>query len=96
MSCGNRFSCGIKRYQSPQFVPDRPSNPELHKENENRLAEMMRLREEQDKALSYSSVSSITSTTSLTLTQDDTLQSNTIVYPSQDTTYAPWLQKQKE
>jgi len=53
MSCGNRFSCGIKRFQKHQFAPDRPTNQELHQENENRLSELLRLREEQDKNLSF-------------------------------------------
>ena len=51
MSCGdgNRFVCGIKRMaKHATFAPDKPTNPGLHTENEKRLSELMRLREQQD------------------------------------------------
>jgi hypothetical protein len=83
MSCGNRFSCGIKRYQQPTFAPDRPSNPELHKENETRLSELLRLREEQDKALSFS-----TSTSAPAKVVQDTAPMSS----SSDGNYTPWTQ----
>jgi hypothetical protein len=54
MSCGdgNRFVCGIKRMRKhTTFVPDKPTNPGLHTENEKRLSELMRLREQQDKGV---------------------------------------------
>lgn len=54
MSCGdgNRFVCGIKRMaKHASFAPDKPTNAGLHTENEKRLNELMRLREQQDKGL---------------------------------------------
>ncbi len=51
MSCGdgNRFVCGIKRMaKHTSFAPDKPTNAGLHTENEKRLSELMRLREQQD------------------------------------------------
>jgi hypothetical protein len=53
MSCGggNRFACGITRFDKHKFTPDKPSNQILHNENENKLNELLRLREEQDKGI---------------------------------------------
>lgn len=49
MSCGgNRFQCGIGRF-SKFSTADKPSNQELHNENQKKLSDLMRLREEQDK-----------------------------------------------
>ena len=49
MSCGgNRFQCGIGRFN--KFVAaDKPSNQQLHNENQKKLSELMQLREQQDK-----------------------------------------------
>ena len=49
MSCGgNRFQCGIGRFN--KFVAaDKPSNQQLHNENQKKLNELMQLREQQDK-----------------------------------------------
>lgn len=87
MSCGNRFSCGIKRFQQASFAPNRPTNPELHQENESRLSELLRLREEQDKRFSYAPVE--TKETMNTPTQ------STIQPSSNDSssTYSPWVQR---
>ena len=49
MSCGNRFQCGITRFQKHSFTPDKPSNQELHDENQKRLSELLKAREEIDK-----------------------------------------------
>jgi hypothetical protein len=87
MSCGNRFSCGIKRFQQPSFAPNRPTNPELHQENESRLSELLRLREEQDKALSFQNTTETTISTSTT-----TISSTTSLPFSPQTTYSPWVQ----
>jgi hypothetical protein len=87
MSCGNRFSCGIKRFQQASFAPNRPTNPELHQENENRLAELMRLREQQDKALSFSTPVSTTVTPNqpFLASSDDSHAS-----------YTPWVQRSSQ
>jgi FtsZ-interacting cell division protein ZipA len=90
MSCGNRFSCGIKRFQQASFAPNRPTNPELHQENESRLSELMRLREEQDKALSFQPVT--TSSATLPISASSPTQPMQSVQKSQ--TYYPWVQSQ--
>lgn len=51
MSCGNRFQCGLKKATRFSFQPDRPSNPELHNENQKRLSDLLKAREEMDKGL---------------------------------------------
>ena len=52
MSCGGSmlsgFSCGAKRFDKYKFTTDKPSNPTLHKENEQKLNDLLRIREEQD------------------------------------------------
>ena len=50
MSCGNRFQCGLSKPSRFQFKPDKPSNPELHNENQKRLNDLLRAREDMDKA----------------------------------------------
>jgi hypothetical protein len=49
MSCGNRFQCGLKKPSRFSFQPDKPSNPELHNENQKRLNDLLKAREEIDK-----------------------------------------------
>lgn len=49
MSCGNRFQCGLKKATRFSFQPDKPSNPELHNENKQRLNDLLRAREEMDR-----------------------------------------------
>ena len=49
MSCGNRFQCGITRFQKHSFTPDKPSNQELHNENQKRLNDLLKAREDIDK-----------------------------------------------
>jgi len=55
MSCGGHilsgFSCGSKRFDKYKFTVEKPSNPVLHTENQQKLNEMLRLREEQDKGI---------------------------------------------
>jgi hypothetical protein len=51
MSCGNRFQCGLSKPTRTSFRPDRPSNPELHNENQKRLGDLLKAREEMDKGL---------------------------------------------
>lgn len=43
------FSCGARRFEKYKFTSDKPSNPILHKENEQKLNDLLRIREEQDK-----------------------------------------------
>ena len=49
MSCGNRFQCALRKPTRFSFQPDKPSNPELHNENQKRLNELMKAREEMDR-----------------------------------------------
>ena len=77
MSCGgNRFACGIRRFEKHKFEPNRPSNQELHNENESRLSELLRAREQQDMAFfppaSTSSTASTTQPTMVTPTSNIT------------------------
>ena len=48
MNCGNRFVCGIKRFDKHKPTVNHPTNEVLHSEGEKRLAEMMKIREEQN------------------------------------------------
>jgi hypothetical protein len=51
MSCGgNTFRCGIGRFNRFN-TSDKPSNQQLHSENESNLSALLRLREEQDKGV---------------------------------------------
>ena len=43
------FSCGARRFEKYKFTTDKPSNSILHKENEQKLNDLLRIREEQDK-----------------------------------------------
>lgn len=43
------FSCGARRFDKYKFTTDKPSNPVLHTENEKKLNDLLRIREEQDK-----------------------------------------------
>ena len=87
MSCGNRFSCGIKRFQQASFAPNRPTNPELHQEIESRLSDLLRLREEQDKRFSFTSASA--PETASTLIQSSVMPLSN----DSSNTYSPWVQR---
>lgn len=66
---GNRFVCGMRRFDKHKVsVPDRPTTTASSQETEQRLAEMMRLRELQDKGI-FTAVPSTASASS-----NDTLQ----------------------
>lgn len=48
---GNKFSCGMRRFDkhnSDMNNSDKPSNQQLHMENQKRLNDLIRQREEQD------------------------------------------------
>jgi hypothetical protein len=49
MNSGNRFQCALTKSSRHQFKPDKPSNHILHNENEKRLNELLKAREEIDK-----------------------------------------------
>ena len=43
MSCGNRFQCGITRYNKHKLTSDKPTNQELHTETQKKLNDMLRI-----------------------------------------------------
>jgi hypothetical protein len=53
MSCGggNRFVCGMRRFDKHSFTPDKPTNPELYNDNNKRLQELLNQRAMQDKGI---------------------------------------------
>jgi hypothetical protein len=55
MSCGGHmlsgFTCGARRFDKYKFTTDKPSNQILHQENQKKLSDLLRLREEQDKGI---------------------------------------------
>ncbi len=54
MSCGNRFQCALRNPSRFSFKPDKPSNPELFNENQKKLNDILKAREEMDKSFSFS------------------------------------------
>ena len=55
MSCGGHilsgFTCGARRFDKYKFTTDKPSNQVLHQENQKKLSDLLRMREEQDKGI---------------------------------------------
>lgn len=45
---GNNFVCGMRRFDKHSFTSDKPSNQQLHNENQQRLNDLLKQREEQD------------------------------------------------
>lgn len=78
MNCGNRFQCGLTKSSRHPFKPDKPSNTILHHENQIRLNELLKAREEIDKQY----------LTPTTLSQPI---ENTVHRPQiSDTIFTPW------
>jgi len=50
-SGGTKFVCGMRRFDKHSVANDRPQNQQLHNETEKQLAEMIRLREQQDQGI---------------------------------------------
>lgn len=87
MSCGNRFQCGLSKATRFSFKPDRPSNPELHNENQKRLNDMLKAREEMDKGIYPSnSLQPVLENTINT----NIVQNNMISYSIEETMFTPW------
>jgi hypothetical protein len=82
MSCGNRFQCGLSKPSRFQFKPDKPSNPELHNENQKRLNDLLKAREEIDKQFLASNVK-LSESSAMTIHRPEALE---------NTTYEPWTQ----
>jgi hypothetical protein len=97
MSCGNRFQCGLTKPSRFQFKPDKPSNPELHNENQKRLNELLKAREEIDNQFTAStnessdinniSLQIVKKTTSTSI---DTQSNIFIPWSHTDNNYTPW------
>ena len=52
MSCnGNRFVCGMRRFDKHKTVAERPVQQELHNTNEKKLQELIQLRNLQDQGI---------------------------------------------
>jgi len=98
MSCGgNRFECALKRKSRLTTQSDRPSNLELYNENQKRLNNLIRAREEIDNQFFRPIASQeLTTTHKLgprsvdcllqeSITVDDIEMNPTI------TTYTPWV-----
>ncbi len=94
MSCGNRFQCGLSKPSRFQFQPDKPSNPELHNENQKKLSELLRAREDMDKAF-FTPVQQThqpqqTQQTQQITQEQSPLQQFNELEPSNNTDYTPW------
>jgi hypothetical protein len=83
MSCGNRFQCGLSKPSRFQFQPDKPSNPELHTENQKRLNDLLRAREDMDKAFTAPSNAQSQDKPQQSLQQFNELEPT-------NTDYTPW------
>lgn len=84
MSCGNRFQCGITRFQKHSFTPDKPSNVELHNENQKRLSDLLKAREDIDKQF-CAKTTKLSENSAITVINPEVLE---------NTTYEPWTQSQ--
>jgi len=83
MSCGgNRFQCGITRFQKHSFTPDKPSNQELHNENQKRLNDLIKAREDIDKQF-FAKNTKLSESSAVTIHNPEVLQ---------NTTYTPWTE----
>lgn len=52
MSCGGtKFLCGMRRFDKHSVSNERPQNQQLHNETEKQLADLIRLREQQDQGI---------------------------------------------
>jgi hypothetical protein len=46
MSCGNRFVCGMRKFDKHKMSSDRPNNMDLHNETENKLNYLLQQRQQ--------------------------------------------------
>lgn len=91
MSCGNRFQCGITRFQKHSFTPDKPSNVELHNENQKRLNDLLKAREDIDKQfLSANPTAAMTTNSNIDNITPQLLQNTIVTLTEKNTTYTPW------
>lgn len=96
MSCGNRFQCGLSKPSRFQFKPDKPSNPELYNENQKRLNDLLKAREEIDKQfiISNNSLNNKISENTININKQELFEDNTNYTPwlsnENNTTFTPW------
>ena len=100
MSCGNRFQCGLSKATRFSFQPDKPSNPELFNENQKKLNDLLKARDEMDKAFSQTTPShkddsqnKINGTTSMVLYNMDkagVIEEINTVDAVESNKYTPW------
>lgn len=88
MSCGNRFVCGMRRFDKYKISSDRPNNPTLHNENEQRLNQLLKEREDLNKQL-YPVSSNSTSELSYSKIESFQIQNNNKQINS-NSFYTPW------
>jgi hypothetical protein len=91
MSCGNRFQCGLKKATRFSFQPDKPSNPELYNENQKRLNDLLKAREEMDKTYSSNTPTNALSNSPSIPSTNELIQKNTLLMPQDETQlFTPW------
>jgi hypothetical protein len=98
MSCGggNRFQCGITRFQKHSFTPDKPSNEALHNENQKRLSDLLKAREEIDKQFFSSNPSTSSERSGNAFSTEESNKNTLTLITSQNsletntTKYTPW------
>jgi hypothetical protein len=91
MSCGNRFQCALRNPSRFSFKPDKPSNPELFNENQKKLNDLLKAREEMDKSFT-SQPSTASQQNQIQLTTSEISAENVIVQNNtmQPAHYTPW------
>jgi hypothetical protein len=92
MSCGNRFQCGLSKPSRFQFQPDKPSNPQLHNENQQRLNDLLKAREDIDKQF-FSSQPKASETTAIITnrpTHSDFTNSQSVIEPEKNNNFTAW------
>ena len=72
------------------FQPDKPSNPELHNENQKRLNDLLKAREEIDKHF-FTSNTKISETSSMTIPMsEDFTNTSLLLNDTKNSTFTPW------
>jgi hypothetical protein len=91
MSCGNRFQCALNKSSRFQFQSDKPSNPELYNENQKRLNELLKARDEIDKQFLNKDINNTKETTQITNIEykvsEPTFSNNLL----NSTNFTPWV-----
>ena len=99
MSCGgNRFECALRKKSRLSTQPDKPSNLELYNENQKRLSDLIKAREEIDnhffKPITSAEpiVSQQINTRSVDCLLEESITVDDIEMTNQTTaTYTPWV-----